>query len=242
MQIKKLIKLFMLTVLAGALLSGCDLSANGQENTNSAQLKTRATVSTDLVASEYIVDVTFKSEAENQPNAIAVLESKIKPFQQWIKNKAYMMKGGTANLSGIYQYNPNEKRKLVAYEALQRFTITGLNFSEYQAVMKAVPNYQPFNLELQNVIASEESKSDAKKRLIEKAFAQTKEKASAMAKVAALCNIRVTEMTEHVQDHGAPRMMKMSMAEDSMNGAMHESESKQSMKLTLNVNWLATPC
>lgn len=242
MQTNKLIKLAIITVLAGALLAGCDISASGHQDNRDAQLKTRATVSTDLVASEYIVEVTFKDEAVNQTDAMTALESKLKPFQQWIKDKAYMMKGGTANLSGIYQYNPNEKRKLVAYEALQRFTITGLNFSAYQAIVKAVPDFQPFNLELKNVIASEESKSDAKMALIEKAFSQTKEKAVAMAKVATLCNMRVLEMTEHVQDHAAPRMMKMSMAEDSMSGAMHDSESKQSMKVTLNVNWLATPC
>lgn len=221
--------------LSALLLSGCDFSLSSNQQ---ALLKTQAKVKAELAASEYQIEVTFKAEAETQQLASVALASQLKAFEVWVDEQAFVMTGGAANLSGIYQYNPNEKRKLIAYEALQRFNIVELNFEQYQKVMAGVPKYEPFNLQLINVVASEQDKSNAKKDLIEKAFAMAKDKAVAMSKAAGLCGVSVSEMSEHVQDHGSPRMMKMSMEADNIHG----SESKQSITLNLNVNWLAKPC
>ena len=222
-------------LLSTLLLSGCDYSSNSSQKT---LLKTQAKAKAELVASEYQVEVTFKAEAETQLLASAELASKLKGFEAWAAEHAFVMTGGAANLSGIYQYNPNEKRKLIAYEALQRFNLTELNFDEYQKVMAGVPKYGPFNLQLINVVASEQDKSKTKRELINKAFSMAKDKAVAMSKAAGLCDVSVSEMSEHVQDHASPRMMKMSMEADSL----HSSESKQTITLNLNVSWLANPC
>ena len=215
-------------------LGGCDFQYSGSETL----IKTQARVTADVQASAYEVDVAFKAEESEQALAMASLTKSIQPFEAWIDEERLSIKGGSAQLSGIYQYNPNEKRKLVAYEAMQRFTLTDLDFAQYQKVMGKVPEFKPHNIQLQAVVASESEKAEVKTRLIQSAFGQAKQKAMAMVETAGLCDLSVIEMTEHMQDHANPRMMRMAMAEE----AVHGAESKQTLTLNMQVNWQASPC
>jgi uncharacterized protein YggE len=222
--------------LGVSLLMGCDDAPASNKHT--ALLKTKATVKAELIASEYQIEVVFKAEAKTQELATKVLAERLVKFEAWVAKQALVMTGGTAKLSAVYQYSSNEKRKLTGYEALQRFNMAKLNFDQYQIVMGNGAKYQPFSIQLMAVVASEQDKSKAKKDLIKKAFTQAKEKAVAMSKAAALCEVTVSEMSENLQDHSSPRMMKMSMESD----RQHHSESKQTITLNLNVNWMAQPC
>lgn len=215
-------------------LGGCDIRQSGSETL----IKTQARVTADVQASAYEVEVVFNAEERDQASAMAGLTKYIKPFETWVGEAGLSMKGGSAQLSGIYQYNPNEKRKLVAYDAMQRFTLTDLDFAQYQQVMGKAPEFKPHSIQLQAVVASESEKAKVKSRLIQSAFALAQQKAQIMVKAAGLCHLSVKEMTEHMQDHANPRMMKMAMAEE----AVHGSESKQTLTLNMQVNWQASPC
>ncbi len=190
------------------------------------------------MASEYSVNMQFKGEGATQAKATESLALVLLDFEAWIKSQSLNMTAGMANVSGVYQYRQNETRKLTGYESSQEFTVSQMNFTDYQLLMSQGPLFKPDGMQLAGVVASQADKALARTTLIEGAFKLAKQKAEAMAKAAGLCELSVLEMLENVQDHARPRMMQMAMSAESV----HQTESKQTMDLELNVTWNAYNC
>jgi uncharacterized protein YggE len=218
------------------LLQGCGVGLS--QEPAAVEIETQANASKDIVASSYQVKAAFKAEGKTQQQATSFLTDRIKGFQRWVKNENFTMHSNGAQLRGIYQYSNNNIRTLTAYEASVDFLLSELSFMQYQSVMASTPVYKPHELRLLNVSASDEEKILIKDQLINQAFLVAKNKAAAMAKAAALCDIRVAKMTESTHENNSPRMMRLEMASDSV----HEAESKQNMSVNLTVNWLANTC
>jgi uncharacterized protein YggE len=223
-----------------AVLSGCDLYSSN--DSTAVKLQSKASASKDLKVSSYQVQAVFKAEGKTQQQATLFLTDRIAGFERWVKNEKFNMNSNGAQLSGVYHYTPEKIRALVAYEASVDFLLSELSFMQYQSIMASAPSYVPHQLRLLNVSASDEDKAEVKSMLIHQAFSAAKLKADAMASAANLCDVRVAEMTENSHENGSPRMMQMEMAGAKSNSSIHQSESKKTIVVNLNVNWLANTC
>lgn len=229
----RLLVLFMSVLF----VQGCFDASNDGRSVVTA-LTTQASSQAALVASQYKVIMSFKGEGQTQAQAMASLSSIINPFEIWLDSKSFSKVAGLANARGVYQYQPNEKRTLIGYESRQDFIIEGLKFSEYQLLMKKGAEFNPENMRLESVVASDKDRDGATAELIEQVFQKSQKKASAMAKAANLCGLSVLDMSERVHDQPQPRMMSMAMDSE----AVHSTQSKQEIKVTLHVTWQAVAC
>lgn len=215
------------------VIGGCQYSTD-----SITTIKTQSKSSVELSASEYSVNMTFIGKGVTQVQATENLALLLLKFEEWIKSQSLYMTAGMANVSGVYQYRPNEDRKLTGYESRQELMVSQMNFTAYQLLMSKGPQFKPDNMQLLAVVASQADKALARTELIEQAFKLAKQKAEAMAKAAGLCELSVLEISENIQDSSRPRVMQMAMSSE----AVHQTESKQTIGLELNVIWNAHQC
>lgn len=221
----------ILILMAITLLGACADKAD-------VSLSTQATVDSQVIASSYAVSVQFLAEAKTQAEATAQIKARINPFEVWVGAEGFDMQAGRHELRPVYQYSPNNQRQLVAYEVSQQFQLRELTFEQYQLVLANSPQFKPHQVSLSSVEASDGDKQKTKESLIEQAFSENRQKALAMAQAANLCRPQVSEMSEQFHMVGRPMMMAMERMASSSEG-VHETQSKQSMRLTLSIKWLA---
>jgi len=227
-------KMSLALILIG--LYGC----NGEGAINrQASLNTSAQHQLDIQASEYAVQVVFMGKGEDQKTALDTLAERVPPFESWAKEQAYSLTGGAFEQFPRYDYRQSEGRQLIGYEARQTFHLKGLSFSQYQDVISQASRFKPDSVQMMGGKASEADRAAAQQALTDTVFNLNRQKAEAIANSANLCGLSVQSIQEQSHSGAMPRMMKMEMADVA---SIHGAESKQTLNLTLMVEWKAYPC
>jgi len=224
-------RLIVLTLFSFLLLTGC-------QQTDWVTLQTQGHAESSMVADTYFVNVRFRGKGSNQSQSSDQLTGFVTPFEVWAKEASLDVKAERFDIRPIYHYHGEQGRQLKGYEATQSLQVTQLSFDQYQQLMSKVPEFQPDEVSLVDVKASEEQKQQEQSRLTEQAFIKAREKALNMAKSAGLCNVSVVNMTEQMHTRPAPRMMQLEMASKSVSN----TESQESVSVALDVQWRATGC
>lgn len=227
-------KISLALILIG--LYGC----SGESASNAVtSLNTSAQHQLEIQASEYAVQVAFMGKGEDQKMALDTLAERVPPFESWAKAQGYSLTGGPFEQFPRYDYRQGEGRQLIGYEARQTFHLKGLSFSQYQDVISQASRFMPDSVQMMGVKASEADRAAAQQVLTDTVFNLNRRKAEAIAKSANLCGLSVRSIQEQSHAAAMPRMMKMEMADSA---SIHSAESKQTLNLTLMVEWNAYTC
>ena len=203
-----------------------------------ASLQTQGSAQAQVVANEYQLFINFKQGAKDQKELMEALQKKTSEFIGWFNGNynAEKIVGENIRLQPQYEYPKNQVRKLIAYEANQRFRLIGLTYQQYNQLMKDLPDFKAESFGLQTVKASDEALLQSRVKLVEEAFLQSQTRAQQLADLSQLCELTVLDIKEFDQGGSQPRMMSMRMKEDS------SAPSQHSHSVRVEVTWSANPC
>ena len=203
-----------------------------------AVLQTQASAQAEVQANEYQVFINFKQQDKDQESLMLKIEGQTTEFVKWSKKQftPEQLVGEDMRLQPVYEYPKHQARQLVSFEVSQRFRLTGLNFEQYNLLMKELATFKAESFGLHLVQASQETLNNSRVKLVEEAFVKSQAKAEHLAGLSNLCELRVADIKEYDQGGVQPRMMSMRAKSDS------NAPSKQSQSVRLEVIWSAKPC
>ncbi len=218
----------ILALLCSLTLSACQIDAN---------LQTQASAKAELLVDEYAVFVEFKQQGKNQEKLMKDFSGITDAFVSWVNDQSLQNKlsADSLRLQPVYEYPANKPRQIVSFEISQRFNVSGLSMDQYSQVLPQLATLNAYAFGQSGITVSDQQAGQARQKLVTQAFNKNQQKASHLAVLSGLCDLKVLEVKEFDQNGGQPRMMMQAKG-----GSL--APSKQTLSVRLDIKWQASPC